>query len=366
MKIFRILAINPGSTSTKISVYENKKCILEKTLRHPTEDIEKFHNIYLQKDFRKTFILDFLSENKIELESFDAIVGRGGLLNPLVGGTYVVDDKMIKDLKIGVLGEHASNLGGIIAKEIADKINKNAYIVDPVIVDELQDVARISGIPEIERKSIFHALNQKAVARKFCRENNFDYDKINLIVAHMGGGISVGLHSMGKVIDVNNALDGEGPFSPERSGGLPSGQLLKLCYSDKYSQDFLKKRIKGNGGLVAYLGTNDVRDVLELIEKEEKNKKQNQDKNNNAKLILDAMIYQIAKEIGALATVTLGKIEQIILTGGIAYSDFVTKKISEKVNFISPVTIYAGEEEMLALVEGVIWVLNGEEKAKKY
>lgn len=355
-KIFRILSINPGSTSTKIAVYENENEIFEKTLRHSNEELAPFEDIFSQKAFRKDVIVTALAEGKIPVDSLDAVVGRGGLLKPMDGGTYVVDEHMIKDLKKGVLGEHASNLGGVIAKEIADVIGKKAYIVDPVVVDEMEEVARISGMPELPRKSIFHALNQKAVARRYCDEKGKKYEAANLIVAHMGGGISVGIHKNGKVIDVNNALDGDGPFSPERSGGVPAGDLVRMCYSEKYTDSFIKKRLKGNGGVVAYLNTNDMRDVAKMIE----------DGDEKARLIRDAMIYQVAKEIGSLATVVSGKVDAILLTGGIAYSEAITDAIAEKIGFIAPVKIYPGEDEMTALTLGGLRVERGEETAKKY
>lgn len=352
----KILSINPGSTSTKIAVFQDEKQIMEKVLRHSSAELEKYEDIYSQKSFRKEVILEALKEADITVESLEVVVGRGGLLKPIEGGTYLVTDNMLKDLKKGVLGEHASNLGGAIAKEIADTIGKKAYIVDPVVVDELEAIARVSGFAEIERISIFHALNQKAVARRYCKENSVKYEEKNIVVAHLGGGISVGIHSKGRVIDVNNALDGDGPFSPERSGGVPVGQLVKMCFSGEYTADFIKKRIKGNGGIVGYLNTNDVRDVVKMIE----------EGNEKAKLILDAMCYQVAKEIGSVSTVVAGKVDAIILTGGISYSKLVVDKISNSVRFIAPVIVYPGEDEMSALALGGLRVARGEEVAKIY
>ncbi len=352
----KILSINPGSTSTKIAVFEDEKEIMEKVLRHSNVELEDYKDIYSQKSFRKDVILNALKEAEITVESLDVIVGRGGLLKPIEGGTYLVTDKMLEDLKKGVLGEHASNLGGAIAKEIADTIGKKAYIVDPVVEDELDEIARVSGMAEIERISIFHALNQKAVARRYCSENRVNYNEKNIIVAHLGGGVSVGIHKNGKVVDVNNALDGDGPFSPERSGGIPAGQLVKMCFSGKFSQEDIKKKLKGSGGIVSYLNTNDVRDVMKMVE----------DGDKNAKLIVDAMCYQIAKEIGALSTVVAGKVDAIILTGGISYSKYVVEKISNSVNFIAPITVYPGEDEMSALALGGLRVARGVESAKIY
>lgn len=355
-EIFRILTINPGSTSTKIAIFDNEKPVMETTLRHPAEEINKYEKIFDQYEFRKNVILETLNENGINLTKLSAVVGRGGLLKPIQGGTYKVTDKMLEDLKVGVLGEHASNLGGMIANEIAKQLNIPAFIVDPVVVDEMDDVARISGMPEIERKSIFHALNQKAVARRAAKEMGKSYQEVNIIVAHLGGGISVGAHHMGRVIDVNNALDGEGPFSPERTGGLPVGDLAKMCFSGKYTLDDIKKKIKGKGGLVAYLGTNDGREVVKMIE--EGNKK--------AELVYQAMAYQVAKEIGSCAAVLKGKVDAIVLTGGIAYDKSFVKWVQDRVEFIAPVIIYPGEDEMIALAEGGLRVLRGEEEAKIY
>lgn len=251
MDSYRLLVINPGSTSTKIAVFRDEEIIFEETLRHSTEELSRYDKIYDQYEFRKDIIIEVLNKNGIEINSLDAVVGRGGLLKPIEGGTYSVSEKMLEDLKVGVLGEHASNLGGIIANEIAQSIGKPAFIVDPTVVDEMQDIARISGMVDIERKSIVHALNQKAVARRHAASKGQKYEDMNLIIAHLGGGISVGAHQKGRIIDVNNALDGEGPFSPERTGGLPVGDLIKLCYSGKYTLDEMKKKIKGNGGLVS-------------------------------------------------------------------------------------------------------------------
>lgn len=355
-KNFKILAINPGSTSTKISVFNGEELIFDKVLRHSSEEISQYKKVSDQFEFRKNVIEEALKEGEVKLEGLDAIVGRGGLLKPIKGGTYTVNEAMINDLKVGVLGEHASNLGGIIAKQIGDEINSPSYIVDPVVVDELNDVARISGIPELSRKSIFHALNQKATARRAAKEMSKEYSKCNFIVAHMGGGISVGAHKNGRVIDVANALDGEGPFSPERSGGLPVGDLVDMCFSGKYTQDEIKKKIKGNGGLVGYLNTNDVREVEEKISSGDR----------KAKLIHEAMLYQVCKEIGSCAAVLKGDVDAILLTGGIAYSKLSTDMIKERVKFIADVRVYPGEDEMIALVQGGLRVLNKEEEAQTY
>ncbi|MGL5642999.1 MAG: butyrate kinase [Paraclostridium sp.] len=355
-KIFKILTINPGSTSTKIAVFDNEELLFEKTLRHTSEEIGKYEKIADQFEFRKKVIEDAVVEGGIKVSDLDAVVGRGGLLKPITGGTYGVDDEMMEDLKVGVLGEHASNLGGLIAKEIGDSVGIPSYIVDPVVVDELDGIARISGIPEITRKSIFHALNQKATARRAAKDLNKKYEECNFIVAHMGGGISVGAHLKGAVIDVANALDGEGPFSPERSGGLPVGDLVKMCFSGEYSHDDIKKRIKGNGGLVAYLNTNDGREVEAMIE----------EGNEKAKLVYEAMAYQVAKEIGACSAVLNGEVDAILLTGGIAYSKMFTSMIIDRIKFIAEAKVYPGEDEMIALAQGGLRVLSKEENAKVY
>ncbi len=352
----RSLIINPGSTSTKIGVFDDEKQVFDKTLRHTTEEIAQFDHIVDQMNFRKNIIIDALKENNVDIKSFDVIVGRGGMLKPIEGGTYAVTDELCADLRVGVQGEHASNLGGLLAREIGDSIGVPSYIVDPVVVDEMEPVARISGVPEIERVSIFHALNAKARARRYAAETGRKYTDINVIVVHMGGGVSVSAHKNGRVIDVFNAFDGDGAFSPERAGGLPSGALVKLCFESGRTEKEVKKMIVGNGGFNAYLGTNDARDVDKMcIAGDEK-----------AILVRNAFIYQLAKNIGAMSAVLEGKVDQIILTGGIAYDKYVTAEITKKVSFIAPVKVYAGEDELLALAQGALRVMNGEEKVKEY
>ena len=353
---YKLLIINPGSTSTKIGVYEGEKEILEETLRHSAEEILKYDTIFDQLDFRKEVILKVLKEKGIDINELDAVVGRGGMLKPIEGGTYEVNEAMVEDLKIGVQGPHASNLGGILSNEIAKEICNRAFIVDPVVVDEMEDVARLSGVPELPRKSKFHALNQKAVAKRYAKEHNTSYEDVNLIVVHMGGGVSVGAHRKGRVIDVNNALDGDGPFSPERAGGVPSGELLEMCFSGKYSKEEVYKKLVGKGGFVAYANTNDARDLIKL----------SQEGDEKGSLIFNAFIYQIAKEIGSMAVVLDGEVDAIVLTGGIAYSDYVTNAINKKVKWIAPMVVYGGEDELLALAQGAIRVLDGVEEAKIY
>lgn len=353
---YKLLIINPGSTSTKIGVYDGEKELLEETLRHSSEEISSYSTIYDQKNFRKNVIMNVLKEKKFDISTLDAIVGRGGMLKPMAGGTYEVNNPMLEDLKVGIQGQHASNLGGILANEIAKELGVRAFIVDPVVVDELQDVARISGSPELPRRSKFHALNQKAVAKRYGKESRRGYENLNLIVVHMGGGVSVGAHKNGKVIDVNNALDGDGPFSPERAGGVPVGDLITMCYSGKYTESEMHTKLVGKGGYVAYLNTNDAREASRL--------KQEGDKYGS--LIYDAFIYQVSKEIGSMSVVLNGKVDAILLTGGIAYGKQVCEDIKSNVGWIAPIVIYPGEDELLALAQGAIRVLNGEESAKVY
>lgn len=355
-KDYKILVINPGSISTKVALFSNEQMLFEKKIEHSSKELSNFSKIIEQYQFRREIILDFLKEKGINLSTLNAVVGRGGLLKPIASGTYRVNKKMLEDLRKGVSGEHASNLGGILAYGIAENLSIPSYIVDPVVIDEMKPVARISGMPEIPRISILHALNQKAVARKAALDLGKKYEKVNFIIAHLGGGISVGIHCKGNVVDVNNALNGEGPFTPERSGGIPVGGLVNLCFSEKFTKDEIMKKIKGKGGLVAYLNTNDVREVVKMIGQGDK----------KAKLILEAMAYQVAKEIGAATTVLKGQIDAIILTGGIAYANEFINMIRDRVSFLSLVMVYPGEEEMLALCEGALRVLKGEEVEKIY
>lgn len=350
------LIINPGSTSTKIGVFEDETLLFEETLRHSTEEIARYASIVEQKDFRKDIIVNLLKEKEFDIHSLNVIVGRGGMLKPISGGTYPVTDALLADLKVGVQGQHASNLGGILAREIADSIGVPSYIVDPVVVDELMPEARYSGVPELPRVSIFHALNQKAVAKRYAKESGKAYDSLNLVVVHMGGGVSVGAHKSGQVVDVFNALDGDGAFSPERAGGVPSGSLIKMCFSGQYSQAEVYKKVVGGGGFNAYLGTNDMRDVDKLADGGDE----------KAKVIRDAFILQVAKDMGSMACVLGGAVDQIIITGGIAYDQYVVEGLKEKAGWIAPITVYPGEDELLALAQGALRVMNGEEPAMTY
>ena len=350
------LIINPGSTSTKIGVFEDETLLFEETLRHSTEEIAQYASIVDQKDFRKEIITNLLKSKDFDINSLNMVVGRGGMLKPIPGGTYAVTDDLLHDLKIGKQGQHASNLGGILAREIGDSIGVPSFIVDPVVVDELCDVEIYSGVPELPRTSVFHALNQKAVAKRYAKENGKAYDSLNLIVVHMGGGVSVGAHLNGRIIDVFNALDGDGAFSPERAGGAPVGALIKMCFSGQYTEKEVYKKFVGNGGFNAYLGTNDMRDVEKMVN----------EGNAKATEVRDAFIFQVSKDIGSMAAVLKGKVDAIVVTGGIAYDKGVVAGLKDACEWIAPFTVYPGEDELGALVQGGLRVLNGEEEAKVY
>ena len=350
------LIINPGSTSTKIGVFEDETLLFEETLRHSTEEIAQYASIVDQKDFRKNIIVNLLNEKNFDIKSLNVVVGRGGMLKPIPGGTYAVTDALLEDLKIGKQGQHASNLGGILAREIGDSIGVPSYIVDPVVVDELMPIARYSGVPELPRTSVFHALNQKAVAKRYAKEKGVPYESLNLVVVHMGGGVSVGAHDKGRIVDVFNALDGDGAFSPERAGAVPSGALIKMCFSGQYTEKEVYKKIVGGGGFNAYCGTNDMRDVEKMANEGDA----------HAIEVREAFILQMAKDIGSMACVLSGKIDQIIVTGGIAYDKAVVAGLKERCEWMAPFTVYPGEDELLALTQGALRVMNGEETAKEY
>lgn len=352
---YRILVVNPGSTSTKIGVYEDENLLFDKTLRHSAEELEKFDSIPAQKDWRRKLVMKALEDQGFDVKTLSAVSGRGGLLAPIRGGTYAVSDRLVRDCTVGVQGQHASNLGGIIAREIGDQLGIPSFIVDPVVVDELSDVARFAGHPLFHRTSIFHALNQKAVAKRYAKEHGKKYEDLNLIVCHMGGGVSVGAHVKGEVVDTGNALEGEGPFSPERSGTLPSGALVDLCFSGKYTQQEIRRMITGNGGLLAYTGSTDMQELMRRAATDAK-----------VREVIDAFHYRVAKEIGAMAAAMKGQVDQIILTGGIAHGQETVDALKGYVSWIAPVTVYPGEGELLALAEGALRVLRGEETAKIY
>lgn len=351
-----ILVINPGSTSTKFAVFNGEQRVFDQGLSHSAEDLAGFPTVASQYEFREKAIQKALEERHFDLKSLNVVVGRGGVLHPIPGGVYRVNEAMKADLLSAQYGEHAANLGGLIADAFAVKLGIPAYIADPVVVDELDDVARVSGHKLFQRISIFHALNQKAVAYRYAKEKGRAYKDLNLIVAHMGGGISIGFHKNGRVVDVNQALSGEGPFSPERAGTLPAKELAELCFSGKYSLQEVLKMITGKGGMVSFLGTNDMREVSRMRD----------EGNKEADLYYRAMAYQIGKSIGAAAAVAHGKVDAIILTGGIAHSKDFTDLITEMVAFIAPVVVYPGEGELEALALAGRMALSGEVEIKEY
>lgn len=364
--MIKILAINPGSTSTKIAVMElnmttaDEKEMIKKTfstnIKHSTDRIDEFEKVADQYQWRKQCVLDELEANHINIAEIKYVIGRGGLVKNISSGIYRINDLMLEDLKIGYNGEHASNLGGLIADDIAKSIGVESFIADPVVVDEMDPIAKVAGHPLFQRKSIFHALNQKAIARTYAKHIGEDYEKLNLIVVHMGGGISVGTHCKGLVVDVNQALNGEGPFSPERSGTLPVGDLIRACFSGKYTESELNKMVVGKGGFVGYLGTNNALEVEERVKKGDK----------EAEFYSSAMAYQIAKEIGSAATVLKGKVDAILLTGGMAYDKLFVQKIAQYVGFIASVEVFPGEDEMHALAFNVYLMLKKEIPCKEY
>lgn len=350
-----VLTINPGSTSTKVAIFKNSKNLLQRNLSHSAEELDILGRVADQYDYRLDIILKWLKEEGIELETLDAVAGRGGLLASIPGGTYSVTDDMIEDLKNATRGEHASNLGAVLAKGIADRTGIPAFIVDPVSVDEFDDIARISGIPELPRRTLGHALNIKAVAHRVAKEERKSLNQLRLIVVHLGGGISIAPLKDGRIIDVSGANDG-GPFSPERVGGMPTGALIKMAYSGNYTKKELKKKIIGKAGLVGYVGTNDAKKVETMIKEGDK----------KAEFIFKAMAYQIAKEIGAMSTVLKGKVDYIVLTGGLAHWERLVQAIVDRTGFIAPLKVHPGEDEMRSLAEGAHRVLAGEENAKNY
>ncbi len=352
-----MLIINPGSTSTKVALYKNERIIIEKTLRHPVDELSKYWHIIDQKDDRKKLIEAFLEQHNYKLKDIDIFIGRGGMLKPLKqSGTYLINTLMIADLKAAKYGEHASNLGAIIAFELAQLNHKKAYIVDPVCVDEMHDVARVSGLKGLTRQSTFHALNQKAIAKKHALNIGKKYESLNLIVCHLGGGISVGLHMKGKVVDVNNALGGDGPFSPERTGSLPTYPLIELCFSNGYKEMDIKKMLVGKGGLVSYLDTSDGMEIEKRIIAGDQ----------EAAFYFHAMAYRVVKEIGGLYFITSGDIDGILITGGLAHNQTFISYLKSYIEPIQKLYVYAGEDEMQALAEGVMRVLNKEEELHIY
>lgn len=355
--MYKLLIINPGSTSTKIAVFHDKEQVFKKNIKHSTEEVSKFEKIADQFEFRKDVIISELKAEGIDLTGLTAVVGRGGLLHPLTSGVYEVNAAMIRDLNEAANGEHACNLGGLIANSIAKEFGVKAYIADPVVVDEMDDVARYSGHPLFPRKSIFHALNQKIIARTHAKAVNKKYEDLNLIGIHLGGGISVAAHKKGRVVDVNNALNGDGPFTPERSGVLPSGPLMNACFSGKYTKKDIDLMLKGQGGFVAYLGTNDALTV----------EKEVRAGNKEWEKVYRAMAYQIAKEVGGLAASAFSMdVDGIFVTGGMAYDKLFCSILNDHLHKIAPVYVYPGEDEMAALAMNGVMVLDGEVEAKMY
>jgi butyrate kinase len=357
MDNFHILTINPGSTSTKIGVFNNENPVFIKKIVHDADILSSFSSITKQYEYRKKAIIKELDAINFSLSDIDIIMARGGLLKSIPSGVYEVNDRMIEDLSTDTMGEHASNLGALIAADLAGETSVGrAYIADPVVVDEMQDVAKITGHPAFKRVPIFHALNQKAIARKYAASIDRDYTDINLIIAHLGGGVSIGAHCRGKIIDVNNALYGDGPLSPERSGSLPAKQVVDICFSGKYSKNEIEKMLVGEGGFMAYFGTNDYSEI--------KKRAENGDK--QSLLIINAMAYQVAKYIGSMATALKGKVDAILITGGIANDPYICSYICEMVEFIAPVAIYPGEDELAALAHNGLMLLRGTLKANCY
>lgn len=352
----RILVINPGSTTTKLALYENENPIWLETIAYSSEKLFQFKKISDQLDLRQKDITTVLKQKKFELSTLNAVSARGGPFKPLKGGTYRIGDAVLKDVLEGrVLAEHVSNLGVLLADGIARPLNIAAFFVDPVSVDEFEPVARITGFPELERKSLLHALNIKASARALASELGKNFDRINFLAAHLGGGISICAIRSGRIVDVLNANE-EGPFSPERAGSLPMGNFTSLCYSGQFTQYEMKRKLISQSGLIAHLGTHDAREVENRIRSGDA----------KAKLVFQALAYQIAKGIGSLAAVLHGKVDAILLTGGLANSSMLVEWISEKISFLSPVHVYPGEREMEALALGVLRILKGEEREKNY
>ena len=351
-----VLAINPGSTTTKLALYHNLDEIAIETIDHEVSTLARFARVADQLEFRLSLVRAFLHSHEVPVGALAMVMGRGGLLHPLAGGVYRVGARMKSDLLEARYGEHASNLGALLAEVIAREYGCEACIADPVVVDELIDEARVSGIPDIQRKSIFHALNHKHVAREIATRLGSRYEDLRLIVAHLGGGISVGSHLYGKVIDVNNALDGDGPFSPERSGGLPAGDLVRLALSGTYSPERLRKKITGEGGLLAYCGTRDTRELRDRIAKGD----------SVAEFYLRALVYQISKEIASHGAVLEGQVDAVVLTGGLAYYDAMMLMIQARIGYLAPVYVIPGEGEMLSLAQNAQAVLTGEREAMDY
>ena len=358
MRDFRVLAMNFGSTSTKVAVYEGDACLHLKIFQHDPKDMEGFLSMEQDAAFRKPLIMNYLQENGVVLEELDAIVGRGGLVRPLKGGTYAVNEAMLADLRSCAYGKHVCNLGGILASELAEGLGIPAFVVDPPVIDEMSRIAKFSGHPDYPRRPLFHALNQKAIAKRFAAEIDIPYTSLRLIVCHIGGGITVGAHRNGKIIDVNNGLEGEGSYTAERPGTLPVLDVLRIAFSGKYGNTFeeLRRHFSFDCGLKGYTGTNNGKEISARIKAGD----------SKAEMAYRGMAYQIAKEIGAMATVLQGKVDAVLLTGGFAHDKLLMHWVGENIHFIAPVYIYPGEDEMLSLAQGAIRVLNEEEEIQVY
>ncbi|MEA1964350.1 MAG: butyrate kinase [Candidatus Aerophobetes bacterium] len=353
--IYRILVINPGSTSTRISFFEDKKQIVKRKISHNRKELSRFPSLLDQQEFREKVILKLIKDEGYTVDKFDALAARGGILKPLSSGTYTVNEEMVNYLKYETPVEHPSNLAAIIAYDLSKQYHTPAYIVDPVSVDEFDDVARVCGIPEIQRRSLDHPLNLKAAARRCAKKLGKPYEELNLITVHLGGGISVIAHRKGKMVDGNNTND-EGPFTPGRAGEVPVGALVEAAYSGKYTYKELYSHLVENGGIVAYLGTDNLKEAMRSFEKGEE----------KARLVLKAMVYQISKEIYAISAVLKGKIDAIAIAGGMAYEAYIVNSIREYISNLALVLIFPGEMEMEALASGALRVLKGEERAKIY
>ncbi len=351
-----LLIINPGGISTKVAVFDGQEPRFVEIIRHRADELDRFSGVIDQEPFRRQIILDLLAARGIELESFSAVVGRGGALKPLSSGTYRVEPEMVEDIRAGrVFVDHASNLGPLLAYGLAGKAGIPAFIVDPVSVDEFTPEARLSGLPELERASMSHALNLKMICRQAAASLGRKYEDVNLVAAHLGSGITVSAHRRGRMIDVNNAVDG-GPFAPTRTGGLPTTGLIKLCFSGKYDRAQLLNLATKRGGLLAYLGTSDGEEIEKRVA----------DGDRQARLVYDAMILQIAKEIGAMAAVLDGRVDAVVLTGGLACGRYLIDALKDRVSFLGQVLVFPGEDEMKALALGALRVLSGEEGARDY
>lgn len=346
----KILAINLGATSTKVAYYTDKNCEKRETINHDIAEIKRYDDVMDQYEYRLSVIKAFLDSEGIDINSFDAVVSRGGHTHPIPSGVYLINEKMMNEIKSGEFGRHPCDIGAFIAVELCKDNGAKALVVDPPVTDEFDDVARISGMNGIERTSRFHALNHKAIAREFAEDQGKRYEDLNLIVIHMGGGISVCAHEKGRMIDANNGLEGEGPFSSNRSGAICARDIVELCFDKGLSKAQVMKRINGDGGLVSYLGTVDLIEVLKRIESGDK----------EAALVFDAMAYQTSKEIGSMAVVLKGNVDGIILTGGMANSNILVDRIKDRVSFIADIYVYPGENEMKALANGALRALKQE------